>query len=161
MTSPAGVSATITAEHSVTLTLCLSGSRASVLADLDAILGVTEAMLSGVRLDLATERAATEQVAAPAIEPESWPQFSNRVVSFRGKEAVLRGKVYATFFQSVWEARGQIVPQEELEAQFAELAKPSNGVHTTVYRVRAILAEHIPEIELEFVGDGYRLVIKD
>ena len=161
MNSPAGDSATTTAEHSVTLTLCLFGSRANVIADLDAILGATEAMRSGVRVDLTTDRLATEQAAAPVSDPEGWPQFSNRVVSFRGKEAVLRGKVYATFFRSIWEACGQIVPQEQLEAQFTELAKPSNGVHTTVYRIRAILAEHIPEIELEYVGDGYRLVIKD
>lgn len=132
-----------------------------MLADLDVILGVTEAMRSGVRLNLAAERSATEQTATPANEPDDWPQFRNQVVSFRGKEAVLRGKGYTAFFQPIWEARGQIVPQVELEDLFAELKTPSNGVHTTVYRVRAILAEHIPEIELEFIGDGYRLVIKD
>lgn len=161
MISPASVSAAATAEHSVVLTLRLSGSRASVLADLDVILGATETMRSGVRVDLATEGSASEQAATPANDPDTWPQFRNQVVSFRGKEAVLRGKGYAAFFQPIWEARGQIVPQAVLEAQFVELKTPSNGVHTTVYRVRAILSERIPEIELEFIGDGYRLVIKD
>lgn len=160
MSSPAGVSATTTAEHSVTLTLCITGPRANVLSGLDAILSIIEEMHSEVMVDLTTNWSA-QQIATLTSEPEEWPRFRNQVLSFRGKETALKGKGYAAFFQSIWEARGQIVSQEHLESLFSDLKTPSNGVHTTAYRVRAILAEQSPEIELEHIGDGYRLVIKD
>lgn len=118
--------------------------------------GIKDALNSVQKLLDSSTNNSTPVVAIVGRQ-QSWPKMSNRLVSFNDKEMEFRGDNYAKLFQRLLEARGGIVAQADLREFYGSKA----ALHSAVCRIRPMLVANIPEIGIETIGDGYRMVIHD
>lgn len=125
----------------------LRGSRESVLRD-----------AASLHEFLKTLSTAVSDTAAEEPQVDS-PHYENRLLTFRGKTATITERQELILIPLL-EARGRVVPRQELARPFNEAGLNPNEMNVNMSRLRQNLSTSVPAIVIETAGSGYKLAVK-